>query len=81
MKSTFRKVLVANRGEIAIRVVRTCQELGMGTGAIFSDDDKKSFYYRIADEPVLLANETIYSMHDKFGRSIRELHALPRENV
>lgn len=52
MERAFRKVLVANRGEIAIRIIRACQELGMGTVAIYSDDDRKSFYYRIADEAV-----------------------------
>lgn len=52
MERAFRKVLVANRGEIAIRIIRACQELGMETVAIYSDDDKKSFYYRIADDAV-----------------------------
>jgi pyruvate carboxylase subunit A len=45
-------VLVANRGEIAIRIIRACQELGIETVAIYSDDDRKSFYYRIADEAI-----------------------------
>jgi pyruvate carboxylase subunit A len=49
-KPSFEKVLVANRGEIAIRIIRACQELGIRTVAIYSDADKKSFYYRIADE-------------------------------
>ena len=52
MESAFKKVLVANRGEIAIRITRACQELGMGTVALYSDDDKQSFYYRIADEAI-----------------------------
>ncbi|MBI4830954.1 MAG: ATP-grasp domain-containing protein [Candidatus Lindowbacteria bacterium] len=43
-------MLVANRGEIAIRIIRACQELGIRTVAIYSDADKRSFYYRIADE-------------------------------
>ncbi|MBI5118634.1 acetyl-CoA carboxylase biotin carboxylase subunit [Candidatus Poribacteria bacterium] len=49
-RPSFKKVLVANRGEIAIRIIRACQELGIRTVAIYSDADKNSFYYRIADE-------------------------------
>ena len=52
----FKKVLVANRGEIAVRIITACQELGIKTVAIFSDVDKKAPHVQIADETINLGD-------------------------
>jgi acetyl-CoA carboxylase biotin carboxylase subunit len=58
VNNLFKKVLIANRGEIAVRIIKACQEMGIKTVAIYSDVDKDSIHVQLADESVNLGDPT-----------------------
>ncbi|MDO9079509.1 MAG: biotin carboxylase N-terminal domain-containing protein, partial [Desulfuromonadales bacterium] len=50
----FHKILIANRGEIAVRIIRACKELGIKTVAVHSDADSESLHVKLADESLCI---------------------------
>ena len=54
------KILVANRGEIALRILRTCREMGIPSVAVYMNSDELSLHRRYANEAVLIGDRTAY---------------------
>ena len=80
----IRKVLVANRGEIALRIFRTCRELGIATVAVAAPDDRGALHARSADETVEIASYLYSEEHIRAAkrpaptRSTRATGSSPR---
>ena len=50
----FSKILIANRGEIAVRIIRACKEMGISTVAVFSEADRDALHVSLADESICI---------------------------
>ena len=78
----FKKILIANRGEIALRVIRTCREMGIPTVAIYSTADKDSLHVKYADEAICIgppsSTDSYLAMHKIISAAeIRTLQSPP----
>jgi acetyl-CoA carboxylase biotin carboxylase subunit len=77
----LKKVLVANRGEIAVRIIKACQELGIKTVAIYSDVDKKAPHVQLADETISLGDPTPLQSYLNIPKIIKLAHEVGAEAI
>ena len=74
----FKKILIANRGEIAVRILRACHELGISVVAVYSESDRGALHVRYADEAYCLgsgSSDETYLARDKILGIAREARA------
>ena len=74
----FKKILIANRGEIAVRVIRTCRKMGIKTVVVYSDADAGSMAVEMADESVHIGGSPAaqsYLVADKIIAAVRQTGA------
>jgi acetyl-CoA carboxylase biotin carboxylase subunit len=67
----FKKILIANRGEIAVRIIKGCREMGMSTVAVYSDVDRKSLHVQAADETVCVGPAPAVDSYLNMGRILK----------
>ncbi len=77
----FKKILVANRGEIAIRVMRACSEMGIATAAVYSDADRNAIHVRYADEAHHIGGASPTESYLQVDRIVKTAHDCGAEAI
>jgi acetyl-CoA carboxylase biotin carboxylase subunit len=77
----FKKVLIANRGEIAVRIIKVCQEMGIKTVAVYSDVDRNSPHVQIADESINLGDPTPSESYLNIAKIIENAQRVDAEAI
>ncbi len=77
----FRKILIANRGEIAVRVIRACKEMGIHTVAVFSSADREALHVSLADESYCIGGSTATESYLNMGAILTAAAAVGAEAI
>jgi acetyl-CoA carboxylase biotin carboxylase subunit len=77
----FNKILIANRGEIAVRVIKACNELGIKTVAVYSEADKTALHVQLADEAILLGASPPLESYLNIDKIISIAHQIKAEAI
>ena len=77
----FRKILIANRGEITVRIIKACQEMGISTVAVYSEADRESLHVQMADEAVCIGPAPAIESYLNMERVIQTAHQMKAEAI